>query len=372
MNARFAFNGQAGEVLRRHVERDSCDAKLSAKFRLYYRLRPWIPVPVRQWMQRSRNSSLESANEWYLHHEFLRDWKTAVLAESDQPLIHPWPDGNDISICLTHDVETQAGHALVDRLAALEESMGFRSAWNFVPHKYRVDHGLLESLVARGHEIGIHGYNHDGRLFESRRTFQRRTPSINKALSLYKSRGFRAPMVHRNLEWIQELDVEFDSSCFDVDPFQAMPGGVGGVWPFIAGKVIELPYTLPQDHTLFVSLGETCDRIWIDKFAHLKSMAGMALLITHPDYLADERSLGIYRSFLDHLTTQSNVWRALPSEIADWWRCRDRMELQTDSYNQIPAAYGQLPQITGEYSDRARVVTFGELGKSQEAIFATA
>ncbi len=102
---------------------------------------------------------------------------------------------------------------------------------------YPIDMGVIAELRALNCEIGIHGYNHDGRLFSSRGEFQRRATAINEALSTHEAVGFRAPMVHRNPEWLQDLNVAYDASFFDSDPFQAMPRGVGGVWPFIVGRI---------------------------------------------------------------------------------------------------------------------------------------
>jgi len=32
--------------------------------------------------------------------------------------------------------------------------------------------------------------------------------------------GFSLPSMHHNLEWIGELDIEYDASTFDTDPFE--------------------------------------------------------------------------------------------------------------------------------------------------------
>ncbi len=288
---RFAFGGAAGDVLRDYLLRDASQVRLSSKFKLYYRLRPFIPISIRRMLQRGRNQAIDVPAGWYFPSDFINDFRHALASEPDAEAIHPWPDGFQMSAVLTHDIETRVGFDLADKLADVEEQFGFRSAWNIVPHDYKVDLGLIADLKGRGHEIGVHGYNHDGRLFESHRTFKRRTKPINQAIANFGSKGFRAPMVHRNLEWIGTLNIDYDASCFDVDPFQAMPGGVGGPWPFFAGKFVELPYTLPQDHTLLISLGETTPRIWIEKLGYLRSLAGMAMLITHPDYLDTPRAL---------------------------------------------------------------------------------
>lgn len=349
---RFAFSGAVGEVLREHYERDVEQARLSAKFRLYYRLRPFIPLAMRQRLQRGRNRGIQVPEDWYIATDFVEQFRNAIESDSNDLAIHPWPDQHQMSVVLTHDVESQYGLGLVEKLASLEEQYGFRSAWNVVPYKYDVDAGLLTDLKSRGHEISIHGYNHDGRLFESHRMFDRRTGPINDAIEEYGSVGFRAPMVHRNLEWMQAVEIDYDSSCFDVDPFQAMPGGVGGPWPFFAGKFVELPYTLPQDHTLLISLGESTPRVWIDKLALLRSLAGMAMLITHPDYLDTPQRLEVYERFLEHLAEQSGCWFALPHQVASWWRDRDDLE--------ITGAEASA-HLVGPAAERARIFSLREM-----------
>ena len=352
IETRFAFEGAAGDVLRDCFERDREGATLSTKFRLYYKLRPFIPIGLRHRLQRFRNQSFQAPKDWFIPTHFLTDFRAAVEKNPDQQVIHPWPDGFKIATSLTHDVETQYGFGMIDQLAKLGEKYGFRSAWNVVPYKYKVDYGLLRDLQDRGHEISVHGYNHDGRLFESRKTFDKRVGPINQAIKKFGATGFRSPMVHRDLDWLQALEVDYDSSCFDVDPFQAMPGGVGGVWPFMAGKLVELPYTLPQDHLLLISLGEVTPAIWIRKFEFLRSLAGLAMPVTHPDYLDTKNRLGVYERFLDFIAEQDGCWNALPNEIATWWRSRDAMSIEQR---------GGASVIVGPQAERARVLQLSTL-----------
>ena len=68
--------------------------------------------------------------------------------------------------------------------------------------------------------------------------------------------GFRAPLTIRNPEWMQALNIEYDLSFFDTDPFEPIPGGTMSIWPFFTGHFVELPYTLVQDYTLVSVLGE--------------------------------------------------------------------------------------------------------------------
>src|SRR5690606_5714718 len=131
---------------------------LSTTFRTYYRLRRWIPVALRQRMQKCRSSKLPVGDAWYRQHDFLQRWQQTLdetLRNDPPPLIHPWPDGFQHAAIVTHDIETREGVQRIERLASLEEKLGIRSAWYFVPAKYKIEPGLLDDLRARGHEVGV-------------------------------------------------------------------------------------------------------------------------------------------------------------------------------------------------------------------------
>src|SRR4030042_3529558 len=98
--------------------------------------------------------------------------------------------------------------------------------------------------------------------------------------------------MHRNLDWIHDLDIEYDASTFDTDPFEPQPEGVGTIFPFwVPGNsgrngFAELPYTLPQDFTLFVLMKEKGIQIWKEKLQWIAEHGGMALIVAHPDYMS--------------------------------------------------------------------------------------
>lgn len=330
MDVRFLINdGLPGQVFRRQLQSDAEAAKLSRLMRLYYGwARPLLPLRGR-WLLQSLRKSKGQPGDWYLPTQFMDALEASVAAQGNGiPLIHPWPDGAPFAFVLTHDLEDEPGVRHCLALADAEEGLGLRSSFNFVPYKYKIDQGIVRELQSRGFEIGIHGYNHDGRLYASRKTFERRVPPINDALQESGAVGFRSPMVHRNLDWLQDLDIEYDASYFDVDPYQAMPGGVGGLWPFIADRFVELPYTLPQDHTLLIVLAESSTRIWEEKLKYIQRRSGMALMLTHPDYLLEPDRLALYRDFLARVQEAGGFWHALPRDVARWWRQRDESILQ--------------------------------------------
>ena len=122
------------------------------------------------------------------------------------------------------------------------------------------------------------------------------------------------------------IPVEYDCSMPHSDPFEPQPGGCCSLWPFfIGGVVVELPYTLPQDHTLFTLLGHRTPDVWLEQAGRIEQEHGLIQCPTHPDpgYLGNARNRAMYAEFLRAMADRPQVWRALPREIAAWWRLRD-------------------------------------------------
>ncbi len=217
---------------------------------------------------------------------------------------------------------------MIEQLRAVEREHGLRSSWNLVPRRYDVPLPLVEELHAEGCEIGVHGLYHDGRDLESRERLLERLPEILEYASHWSAKGFRSPATHRQWRLMPLLPFLYDSSYPDTDPFEPVPGGACTWYPFLIEQLVELPITLPQDHTLFTILRRNGASTWIEKAAYLRSRGGMALLITHPDYNDDGLLGAAYGEFLDSFAADPTVWHALPCEVAIWWRQRAETSIQ--------------------------------------------
>ncbi|MBE9503032.1 MAG: hypothetical protein IME96_02520 [Proteobacteria bacterium] len=295
---------------------------------IYYYLRPLIPRSVqiflrRQFVIRRRMGGL---NNWPI------DEKAGERPEG----FTGWPEGKKFAIILTHDIEMAHGHDRCKQLAAIEEEMGFRSSFNFVPKRYDVSPELRKYLTDKDFEIGVHGLYHDGKLYRSKKIFMERAKEINGFIKEWNVTGFRSPSMHNNLEWIQALDIEYDASTFDTDPFEPKSEGVATIFPFrVSSKddskgYIELPYTLPQDFTLFVMLQEKTIDIWKRKLDWVAEKGGMALITTHPDYMCfdgkkpsvEEYPAEYYREFLEYIKSryEGQYWQVLPRDLATYWK----------------------------------------------------
>lgn len=309
--------------------------------RIWYRLKPYLPRACRMTLRRwySRRVLRRSEDIW------------PILPGSERP---PegwpgWPEGRQFAFVLTHDVEGPLGLAKVKRLAELEMSLGFRSSFNLIPEgPYRVPEELRHWLEVRGFEVGVHDLHHDGHLFRNRETFRENARKINRYLREWNAVGFRAGFMLRCLHWLHDLEIEYDTSTFDTDPFEPMPDGAGMIFPYWvpsplgtpgadAGSslraprgYVELPYTLVQDSTLFLLLEADSPEIWLRKLDWIARHGGMALVNVHPDYLRfpDESGNSYsfpvehYRQLLIHVGEcyAGRYWHVPPGEVARFVR----------------------------------------------------
>jgi hypothetical protein len=154
--------------------------------------------------------------------------------------------------------------------------------------------------------------------------------------------GFRSPATYRVWEWMPLLGFEYDTSYPDTDPFQPQSGGCCSLLPYFNQDTVELPITLAQDHTMFVILNKPDARLWMEKAEHVRDQGGMALVLTHPDYL-DERLLTGYRLLLARFADDSSAWRPLPRDVSAWWRRRaaSRIERTPDGWQVVGPAAGE-------------------------------
>lgn len=294
---------------------------------IYYQLKPFIPRRLQIFLRGKviNRKRLLCQDIWPI------DKRSATPPEGWSG----WPDGKRFALILTHDVETKKGHDKCRDLMKMEQELGFCSSFNFVPERYDVSPELRRYVTDNGFEVGVHGLYHDGDYYKSREIFQKRAVKINHYLKEWDAVGFRSPAMYHNLDWIHDLNIEYDASTFDTDPFEPQSDGMGTIFPFWVSSnssqsgYVELPYTLPQDFTLFVLMKEKTVDIWKKKLDWITEHGGMALFITHPDYISfnggklgpEEYPTEYYREFLEYIKSEyeDRYWHVLPKEIALFW-----------------------------------------------------
>jgi hypothetical protein len=298
---------------------------------IYYLLKPMLPryfqiVLRRKYVQKKR---VACTAKWPIDE-----------GAGDMPEGFPgWPEQKRFALVLTHDVETARGQEKCGELLKLEQDLGFKSSFSFVPQRYKISAELQRYLVNCGYEVVVHGLYHDGKLFKTKKIFKQRAVKINHYLKEWDADGFRSPSMHINLEWIHDLNIKYDSSTFDTDPFEPHPSephyiGMRTIFPFWVSNgysdsgYVEIPYTLPQDFTLFVLMKEKNLDIWKRKLDWIVKKGGMALLLTHPDYMnfgdnkdgIEEYPAELYADFLNYIkeTYKDQYWHVLPKDMAQF------------------------------------------------------
>jgi glycosyltransferase involved in cell wall biosynthesis/peptidoglycan/xylan/chitin deacetylase (PgdA/CDA1 family) len=245
-----------------------------------------------------------------------------------------WPDNKKFALVITHDVDTLEGHDQCMQLAEIEKRHSFRSSFNFVAEGYKISERIIHDLKSDGFEIGSHSIRHKNP-FKSPDKFPALASQINRYLKEWNAVGFRSPSMYHNMDLLHHLNIEYDASTFDTDPFEPQPDGIGTIFPFWVNDpnnhkgYVELPYTLPQDFLLFIILRQKNINIWKKKLDWIAENGGMALFIIHPDYIDfnnkphyEKYPARYYEEFLNYIKTkyEGQYWHALPKDVARFWK----------------------------------------------------
>jgi hypothetical protein len=210
----------------------------------------------------------------------------------------------------------------------------------------------------------MHGLHHDRSLFSSRAAFDAQKPQLAALAERLGAVGFRSPATHRVFEWLAELPVSYDCSVPHSDPYEPQPGGCCSLWPFLIGDVVELPYTLPQDYTLFTLLGHRSPALWIEQVEAIVKEHGLIHVLSHPDpgYLGQPSNRRRYEEFLVALSERNEIWKPLPRELATWWRLRDTAGADEPQVSHGVVRIGETPDEVDleprSLGERVRLASF--------------
>jgi peptidoglycan/xylan/chitin deacetylase (PgdA/CDA1 family) len=337
--------------------------------RAYYSVRGALPRDLQMALRRryARVQNRQRFPDWPAEtrlHEIFSWFFDVVEAVAGEPVpwIAWWPEGLSWALVLTHDVEHAAGYDFIEDVVSLERSVDVRSAWFFVPERdYTVADERIRALGEAGFEVGLHGLRHDGRDLDPL-TFTQRLPAMRSYAERWGADGFRSPSTLRHWELMPRLGLDYDTSYSDSARYEPIAGGSCTWLPFFIGDTLELPMTMPMDHTLFELLKQSDESMWLEKASFLKQAGGMALLLTHPDYLLESDRLEVYGRFLESTIVDPSLWVALPREVSAWWRAR---------YASTPVATADGWAVDGPASDRGTIVLGRSAGPESRAALAT-
>jgi peptidoglycan/xylan/chitin deacetylase (PgdA/CDA1 family) len=219
---------------------------------------------------------------------------------------------NVMPVVLTHDIDSPEGlRNLVDRFLPAEEAVGARSTSFVVPCGWKVDEGLVQAAISRGHHLGVHGYDHSNLTpFADQGERRRRLDAAKPFAAKYAAAGYRAPSLLRTRALLRDLRgrYRYDSSIPTSGGLFPVPNnGCASARPFAIEGILELPLSMPRDGSLRF-LGYSPDEIaalWIDCADLIARAEGVVMLLTHCErrFSGDDRMLDTYRRFLEHVRT---------------------------------------------------------------------
>lgn len=215
-------------------------------------------------------------------------------------------------VLLTHDINSAEGLGNLVRLfLPAEEAVGARSTNYVVPCAWPLDRGLLAETQARGHEIGVHGYDHSNKTpFASRELRRQRLDAGRLFGDRYGACGYRAPSLLRTAALIADLapryryDASFPTSG---GLFPTANNGCASARPFRIGNLWEIPLTLARDGSLrFLGYDpRAIAALWRDTALIISRSGGVVSLLTHCEsgFSGNAPMLAVYRNFLEWLAS---------------------------------------------------------------------
>jgi peptidoglycan/xylan/chitin deacetylase (PgdA/CDA1 family) len=288
----------------------------------YRRIPGWMRSLLASGMgrwQRTRTRKWAAFPRWPL--DLSADFLTDLCKPTDTS-----PSAGATPVILSHDLDSAEGLRNVVRdFLPIEEEVGARSTNFVVPSGWTLDAGLLRELGDRGHEIGIHGYDHSNLTpFASDAERRRRLDAAHPIKIQFDVVGYRAPSLLRTAPLLRDLAVryQYDSSIPTSGGLFPTPNnGCATARPFWIGSILEIPLTLPRDGSLRF-LGLSPDEIlncWTALAEVIAKSRGVVVVLTH----GEERFSGtrpmreIYRKFVQGIASSSKYYWTTARALCD-------------------------------------------------------
>jgi peptidoglycan/xylan/chitin deacetylase (PgdA/CDA1 family) len=256
------------------------------------------------------------------------DLSADFLADLASGARSPFADG-PTPVLLTHDLDSAEGlENLVQRFLPIEESLGARSTSFVVPCAWPLDYELLDEVKRRGHDIGVHGYDHSNRTPYAQPEERRRRIEAGRRLAeRYGAIGYRAPSLVRTRALLRDLasQYEYDSSIPTSGGLFPVPNnGCASARPFVIEGITEIPVSMPRDGSLLF-LGYDASSIlslWIECAEAISRAGGVVVLLTHCEqgFSGGPAMLAAYRGFLEHVSRTKEFCWSTPQQVLA--RCR--------------------------------------------------
>jgi peptidoglycan/xylan/chitin deacetylase (PgdA/CDA1 family) len=262
------------------------------------------------------------------------------------PAAFSWPERRPVAVSLTFDVDAEAGllgdsPTFARRLTALSEGRygvtrgvprllellrrhGLPATF-FVPGYTAESHpGLVDRLLADGHEVGHHGHMH---LRSDKITPEAQVEEMERGLAALAAAGAPKPAGYRSSSWeitpetfelLIEQGFAYDSSCMGDDrPYYESWNGK---------SVLELPvHWSLDDYPMFgwgidnggnFSPPAMLFDTWMAEYQSARRESRHTTFTMHPEVVGRAARLAQLERFIERLVADADVWFARLDEVA--------------------------------------------------------
>jgi peptidoglycan/xylan/chitin deacetylase (PgdA/CDA1 family) len=279
------------------------DVPLSSKFPFSYQLIPqFLRIAIARFIGRKERKNI---HRWAKFPSFPLDLSVDALSDIlavRYKKLRPTP------VVLTHDIDNPASFQNLPVFLKEEERSGARSTNFIVPFQWPLDHNMVSQIKQKGHEIGIHGFNHGNKTpFLSEAEITQRIAQMSRLAERYEIIGYRSPSLLRTKKLLQGLSgmFKYDSSIPTSGGLFPVPNnGCATARIFEYEGLYEIPSSLPPDAKLFF-LGykpHEIIKLWIDCAETIHESGGVVVLLIHSDtYFSGNKTMfSLYRELLQH------------------------------------------------------------------------
>lgn len=257
-----------------------------------------------------------------------------------------WPGGARVAVALSfdsdhetiplRDAETRPGklaqgeygsRVAAPKILALLAEYGVRASF-FMPAVSALLHPEeVESYVAGGHELAVHGWIHERNMTLDRADeldLTGRAIEVLEKLSGTRPVGIRTPswdFSDNTLAIIEQLGLRYDSSLMaDDEPYELLADGR-------RTGIVEIPVEWIRDDAPYLMMDRysalrpytpprALFEIWRDEFDAARAEGGLFQLTLHPHVIGHRSRLVVLRDLIAHIAGHPDVWFATHAEIA--------------------------------------------------------
>lgn len=261
-----------------------------------------------------------------------------------------WPNTKQCAVLLTFDFDAESlwlaygrdtptylsrgeygARVGVPRILSLLDRYNIRATF-FIPGLTAERHPqVVQEIHARGHEIGHHGYRHEGptelTLEEERAALEQGFASLEKVMG-QRPKGYRSPdwdLSHNSIRLFHEYGFLYDSSMMasDFHPYRLKLDEA-------EIDLVELPVSwelddAPHFHFNFspyrvgMSAPSKAYEIWSAEFEGAYAEGGAFILTMHPQIIGRYHRLQMLERLIQYIAGQPEVWFATCTEVATAW-----------------------------------------------------